>query len=599
MRDYYRTREVPLGKGFSSRAYLYIQSTFRKYYQQDYCTLPLTKVKDRYGNYEDWYAVLVPTSDTDLISVATEIMSDMPGSHNTPKNCSHIKPLEGDAVKYTYNNIGIADAGGEIGTWVPRREGYNITRYRLTGSTLTVSHIQTGKHRSNPGDNYHTTAYQIEILKLQGRYVLTRDKGVDFYVYDGEYDAAEAAVLSRAPWNADRTRSTVGVLPQGHIAPPNQIYKFGEEEVLDGNWPSMEEESWPEVGWAYSMRREADTSFASKSPLKNMLDEAYSQAVHNLPKANSNSYQNVLAVLQGLKVAYDVAFHIFDTDTYRDMKKAGKVASKAEYAADFRDEVAKAKAAAYNVKKYGTYKSRVEDVRTASEYAASKYASGVKKAAESLTAKSSVRSRATQAWDAASSAWLTNRYVINTSKMDIEEGIAYAKEMHKPSEDVIVSHGGIVRDGSRVNCTVYFKPEFDDRGAFGALEKMWELGFANPLYTTWDSIPFSFMVDWFVPIGSYLEAMDDSAFLNSMNLGLQHVIYSVKYETDLVNIKYEVYTRWVGRAPTHVVAVADTNDGTMQQTGRSTQYVDHYKSREDMRTMKRVTDVMTIFIGGK
>jgi hypothetical protein len=596
MRDYYRTREVPLGNGFSSRAYLYVQGTFKQYYNQDYCTLPLTKVKDAYGRYTDQYAVLVPTSDTDLVSVATEIIADMPGNHNVPKNCTHIKPVEDSAIKYTFNGIGIADGGGEIGMWVPRREGHNITRMRLSGSVLTVSNIQTGKYRSNPGDKYHTTAYQIEILELRGLYVLTRDKNVDFYVYDGEYDAAEAAVLSRAPWNADRLRSTVGVLPQGHIAPPNQVYRFGEEETLDGTWPSSEEESWPEVGWAYSMRREADTSFASKSPLKNALYEAYSQAVHNLPKANSNSYQNVIAVFQALKVAYDVAFHVFDTDAYREAKRAGKYASRAEYAADFRDEVRKAEAARDNIKKYGTYATRKKDTRTAVEYAASKYASSVKRASESLATKSSTRSRATQAWDIASSAWLTNRYVINTSKMDIEEGIAYANEMRKSSEDVVVSHGGIVRDGARFNCTVHFRPNFKEMGAFGALEKMWELGFANPLYTTWDSVPFSFMVDWFIPVGPYLEAMDDSMFLNSMTLGLQHVIYSVAYTTDLVNIKYEVYTRWNGRAPSGVVAVADTNDGTMQQTKRSTQYVDHYKQHEDQRTMKRCTDVMTIFL---
>lgn len=34
-----------------------------------------------------------------------------------------------------------------------------------------------------------------------------------------------------------------------------------------------------------------------------------------------------------------------------------------------------------------------------------------------------------------------------------------------------------------------------------------QLGFTNPLLLTWELIPFSFVVDWFVPIGSYLEGI--------------------------------------------------------------------------------------------
>lgn len=34
------------------------------------------------------------------------------------------------------------------------------------------------------------------------------------------------------------------------------------------------------------------------------------------------------------------------------------------------------------------------------------------------------------------------------------------------------------------------------------------LGLTNPAYVAWDAVPFSFVVDWFIPIGSYLKSFD-------------------------------------------------------------------------------------------
>jgi hypothetical protein len=34
------------------------------------------------------------------------------------------------------------------------------------------------------------------------------------------------------------------------------------------------------------------------------------------------------------------------------------------------------------------------------------------------------------------------------------------------------------------------------------------LGITNPLLVAWELVPFSFVVDWFLPIGNYLESLD-------------------------------------------------------------------------------------------
>lgn len=53
-----------------------------------------------------------------------------------------------------------------------------------------------------------------------------------------------------------------------------------------------------------------------------------------------------------------------------------------------------------------------------------------------------------------------------------------------------------------VFCRIDAVPENDLLQAFSSL------GITNPLLIGWELVPFSFMVDWFLPIGSYLESLD-------------------------------------------------------------------------------------------
>lgn len=53
-----------------------------------------------------------------------------------------------------------------------------------------------------------------------------------------------------------------------------------------------------------------------------------------------------------------------------------------------------------------------------------------------------------------------------------------------------------------VFCRIDAIPQNDLLMAFSSL------GVTNPLQVVWELVPFSFMVDWFLPIGSYLESLD-------------------------------------------------------------------------------------------
>jgi hypothetical protein len=590
MSDHYKSRLVPLGKPFASRAVWFTNGTFKKYDEKDYCTLPLTKVRDWWGSLVDQYLVLVPVG-AGKPAMFLEVLGDMPGAFGTEKPCTHFKPISGNTA--TYNNQAIATEGGEIGYWNGYRPGYNYSKFLVDQDSVWQLNLATGWKKP-----YQAIANGIKVVNWDGKsdYCDCDVWSFQFTASEGDWETGFADGLAHnSPRRVSRWCGYY-VTPGGASPPLEQLTKFGEEDVFTNGWPKTEAESYPEVGWAYSLRREADHSFASKTPCKNHLHEAFSQAVSNISKANSNSFQNVAAVFHALKTVYDVAMAGFDIADYKRMKKAAEVASKAEYAVKIRDEVDKAKDYAKNVAD-AAYKSRKMDKRakTVTDVAADKAAKAVKRAASQATSRSS-RDTARSVWDKASELWLTNRYVIQTSKADVEEGIAYAREAYKNADET-VSHGSIVADGARFTCTVKMQPHWDDFGSMGALEQMWELGFANPRYTAWDMVPFSFMVDWFVPIGSYLEAMDDSVFLNPLYLGLESVTYSIKYETDLTTCRYEIYTRWPGRAFDDVIAVTETNDGTMQQTGKSTSYRNHYrKTQEDKRTAKRVTDCVTIFL---
>lgn len=92
-----------------------------------------------------------------------------------------------------------------------------------------------------------------------------------------------------------------------------------------------------------------------------------------------------------------------------------------------------------------------------------------------------------------------------------------------------IEHDDCVVDSSQYNDVVTTrrtKYEVSVRCSFKlsqpVLKELSELGITNPLLLAWELTPFSFVVDWFIPIGTFLSALDAT-------FGLQFVDGSTTY----------------------------------------------------------------------
>lgn len=52
-----------------------------------------------------------------------------------------------------------------------------------------------------------------------------------------------------------------------------------------------------------------------------------------------------------------------------------------------------------------------------------------------------------------------------------------------------------------------------------------ELGFTSPMYVAWDAVPFSFVVDWFLPVGKFLKSFSNG---EGLELSHQYVSYGIQ-----------------------------------------------------------------------
>jgi hypothetical protein len=164
--------------------------------------------------------------------------------------------------------------------------------------------------------------------------------------------------------------------------------------------------------------------------------------------------------------------------------------------------------------------------------------------------------------DLVSEAWLGYRYSYSTTTLDAEETVKYiarrmaSKYRDRSSDTWLPSYGSasVTHDGIPVTmkCRVMYN---DD--TFHCYENAWdalyEYGLQPNLYVIWDMIPFSFVIDWALPIGDIASAMDASAHLPSLKYKLSQPLYSLQYTKQEGELNVRHYTRFSGSAPTSLI----------------------------------------------
>lgn len=147
-----------------------------------------------------------------------------------------------------------------------------------------------------------------------------------------------------------------------------------------------------------------------------------------------------------------------------------------------------------------------------------------------------------------SSAWLAYRYTYSTTKSDVEDAIAF---VHRHVDDRLLSQGfscyGIATqeiEGTTVTarCSIDMKQKELD-----TLSRIWtalyRYGLSPSFYIVWDTIPYSFVVDWFIPIGDILSAYDKTR-MYERTYDYQHIWYSLSYFVVTDNFVGKAYTRF-------------------------------------------------------
>jgi hypothetical protein len=143
-----------------------------------------------------------------------------------------------------------------------------------------------------------------------------------------------------------------------------------------------------------------------------------------------------------------------------------------------------------------------------------------------------------------SSAWLSYRYVYSTGKLDTMEAIRF---VHRHVDKDLLRNGfscyGQFTDTIQ-EIAVTCRCRIDLRQKeLSYVESIWtalyRYGLSPSFYVIWDMIPYSFIVDWLIPVGDILSGLDTSRMYDR-EYDISNIWFSLKYQ----NGNFSAYTRW-------------------------------------------------------
>lgn len=147
-----------------------------------------------------------------------------------------------------------------------------------------------------------------------------------------------------------------------------------------------------------------------------------------------------------------------------------------------------------------------------------------------------------------SDAWLQYRYSYSTSKSDVEDAIAFVRRCSDLGniDDGIKCHGAVsYKYGDmtvQARCQAVLVPR--ELTYFNKIRSaLFKYGLTPGFYVVWDSIPYSFIVDWFIPVGDMLNSLD-KVNMYTETYDFTKIWYSIKYQKTVEGCPWSLYTRW-------------------------------------------------------
>lgn len=159
---------------------------------------------------------------------------------------------------------------------------------------------------------------------------------------------------------------------------------------------------------------------------------------------------------------------------------------------------------------------------------------------------------ATAAAHAVGDIWMTYRYSYSTTKMDVDEYTAFALNViDRYTQNITKSrvHGHATYDGIDCNCSL----TWSEKGLTGMKKFchwLWKMGLEPNAYVAWDFVPFSFVADWFGPVGDVLDVYTAKQYRNTSYYNITDLVFSLRYSTGpILGMTADHYVRWLGEPP--------------------------------------------------
>jgi hypothetical protein len=167
--------------------------------------------------------------------------------------------------------------------------------------------------------------------------------------------------------------------------------------------------------------------------------------------------------------------------------------------------------------------------------------------------------------------WLSYRYVYNTTKADVKEAVSYVHRSMNLGDlgKGFSCHGesSFSFKGNRITLRCGLSAYEKGLNAFlDAWTSLYKYGLQPNFYVLWDLVPYSFIVDWLLPIGDTLSAYE--LIKNTSNrYRINNLWWSMKYTTVYRDIPYTVYSRWNDEPPAlNGLYFFESNSGSTKRT---------------------------------